>query len=80
MKIALTSIFGAAILLGAGCTGAPQTTSDLRDGYSPDETEVVCYYGDHMIYAGQSYNDGCNDHACQKDGELLSTERACETE
>ncbi len=66
-----------------------QTTQDFflsktsalpYDGYTPDETERVCYYQDKMLFVGESYNDGCNSHTCQKDGTIISTEMACEIE
>ena len=82
MKIALLGLLGAVLLTGAGCAGQKSGgTQSPRNGYSPvDETELICYYGDRVIYAGQSYDDGCNTHTCQWDGTLLSTEKACGTE
>src|SRR3989338_4030104 len=51
------------------------------DTTSPEQlatiSETVCYYQDKMLYAGESYNDGCNTHTCYSDGTVLSTEKAC---
>ncbi|MBI2473053.1 YceI family protein [Candidatus Uhrbacteria bacterium] len=43
-------------------------------------SEAVCYFEDKMLFEGESYDDGCNTHTCQRDGTIFSTEKACETE
>lgn len=37
-----------------------------------------CSYQGHLLAPGESYDDGCNTHTCQANGDVLSTERGCE--
>ncbi|HAU66231.1 MAG: YceI family protein [Candidatus Uhrbacteria bacterium GW2011_GWF2_39_13] len=54
--------------------------SYVEDYEYDDSTERVCFYQDKMLLAGESYDDGCNTHTCQRDGTIFSTEKACETD
>lgn len=78
----------AIVLMGFGCQAPNQSNTSpterssietiYGDGYTPDETEIICDYQGVMLYVGESYNDGCNTHTCQSDGTILSTEKACD--
>ncbi|MFA6522336.1 MAG: hypothetical protein WCT24_01955 [Patescibacteria group bacterium] len=51
------------VLLGAGCI---------------EKSERTCNYQGHTLSVSESYFDGCNYHTCQENGEIVSTEMACE--
>jgi len=88
MKNTLLFLF-ALLLMGTGCTSVEQMVLDQNEdnestlpyeGHTPDETELICYYEDQIIFVGQSYYDGCNTHTCQYDGTIISTEIGCGSE